>query len=269
MRFHALVVAVLAACTNVPGSAPSTAPDASAPGDASVTTFSAVTVSLTFDDTLADQYQVGALLASHGMHATFFVNSPRIDTFGYMTRAQLDTLRDAGNEIAGHTLDHVHLTQLAPADAQHQICDDRTALVAMGYAATSFAYPFGDQNVAVEQIAQGCGYAAARSIGGLFPVATSDDTCASCPLANPMPPADRMAVRTPGSVGPGTTFDEIRQALETADAHGGGWVPLVFHHVCDSCSSNLVQPATLEHLFDWLEAHDVKVRTVGEMLPTN
>ena len=267
MRFHGLVVALLAACTNVPGSAPSTAPDASAPGDVSAPTFSAVTVSLTFDDTLADQYQVGAMLASHRMHATFFINSPRIDTFGYMTTAQVNDLRDAGNEIAGHTIDHVHLTQITPDQAQHQICDDRAALVARGYSVTSFAYPFGDENTAVEDIAKSCGYTTARSIGGLVPVQTSDDTCTSCPLANPMPPTNRMAVRTPGSVGPGTTFDEIRQALETADAHGGGWVPLVFHHVCDSCSSNLVQPATLEHLFDWLEAHNVKVKTVGEMLP--
>src|SRR5678816_582674 len=128
-----LSTAVLAACTVAPntGSAPSL--------DASVRS-SSVIVSLTFDDTLSDQYQVGELLAAWNMHATFFVNSPRIGQTGYMSLTQVRDLRDRGNEIGGHTLDHLHLTQLDPATAQQQICDDRSALIAMGFDTKSFAY---------------------------------------------------------------------------------------------------------------------------------
>src|SRR3954454_18489819 len=46
-------------------------------------------VTLGFDDTLADQYQVADILKPHGIEATFFVNSPRIGAgSSYMTLAQ-------------------------------------------------------------------------------------------------------------------------------------------------------------------------------------
>jgi Polysaccharide deacetylase len=67
-------------------------------------------VSLTFDDTLANQYQTRSMLAAHGMHATYYVNSPRIDTSGYLTKAQLLGLQSDGNEIAGHTVSHLDLS---------------------------------------------------------------------------------------------------------------------------------------------------------------
>src|SRR4051812_35444152 len=64
-------------------------------------------VSLTFDDTLADQYAARALLAEHGMHATFYTISNRIGFDGNsMTLAQMQGLAADGNEIAGHTLSH-------------------------------------------------------------------------------------------------------------------------------------------------------------------
>ncbi len=48
-----------------------------------------------------------------------------------------------GHEIGGHTLTHVDLVTVPATEARRQICDDRAALVAMGFPVTSFAYPFG------------------------------------------------------------------------------------------------------------------------------
>src|SRR5206468_2928521 len=67
-------------------------------------------VSLTFDDTLSNQYQTGSMLAARGMHGTFYVNSSRVDVAGYMTKAQLLALQSGGNEIAGHTVNHLDLS---------------------------------------------------------------------------------------------------------------------------------------------------------------
>src|SRR5688572_33185739 len=65
----------------------------------------ATVVSLTFDDGDASQYAVKDLLASRGMHATFFVNSAKVGTGSfYMSWAQVDALDAAGNEIAGHKI---------------------------------------------------------------------------------------------------------------------------------------------------------------------
>jgi peptidoglycan/xylan/chitin deacetylase (PgdA/CDA1 family) len=256
-----LSLGLLVACNTTPSSGPAgpgaTAPDARAP-DSRPQGSSNVIVSLTFDDTLADQVPVGAMLAAHNMHATFFVNSSRIGLSSYMTLAQVNQLSDAGNEIAGHTLDHLYLTHLDAENLRHQVCDDRNALIALGFDVTSFAYPFGDENATVEQVVHDCGYMVARSIGGLY----TSDSCASCPYANAMPPENLYDVRTMPSVAGATTADSLEAYVITAEEHGGGWVPYVFHHVCDACSSAQVRPSVLAEFLDRLEARGVRVVTM-------
>src|SRR5205085_5174907 len=80
-------------------------------------------VSLSFDDTLANQYQTRSTLATHSMHATFYVNSSRVDQAGYMTKAQLLALQSDGNEIAGHTVNHLDLSTVDVDEQKRQICD--------------------------------------------------------------------------------------------------------------------------------------------------
>jgi peptidoglycan/xylan/chitin deacetylase (PgdA/CDA1 family) len=216
------------------------------------------TVSLTFDDTLADQQLAADALDAHGFAGTFYVNSPRIDQPGFLTGDQLAALAAHGHEIGGHTLDHEHLPQLAPADAQHEICDDRAALVARGFAVTSFAYPFGASDGDVEAIVASCGYTSGRDVGGIG--------CRDCRRGNAMPPADPYLVATPDSIKPDTTLASIEDVI----AHAGGtWVPLVFHHVCDGCDAFAVSPTTLIALLDWLDAHHVAVRTVADVIESH
>jgi hypothetical protein len=43
-------------------------------------------VSLTFDDKFADQFQVAAMVAARGMHATVFINSGRVNLPGSMSQ---------------------------------------------------------------------------------------------------------------------------------------------------------------------------------------
>ena len=136
-------------------------------------------VSFTFDDGDATQYQVKDLLASRGMRATFFVNSPRIGTSGFhMSWAQLDALAADGNEIAGHTLTHANLTDPALTDAQKraEVCDDRQNLVARGYDPVSFAYPTGAADAAAQSILTECGYLLGRRVGGIV----SPNWCPAC-----------------------------------------------------------------------------------------
>ena len=92
-------------------------------------------VTLGFDDGTVDQFANGfPILSAHGMHATFFVNTGPITAgdVGHMSWSDLHALFNAGNEIAGHTVDHADLKPLSVADAEHQVCDDRNALLARG-----------------------------------------------------------------------------------------------------------------------------------------
>ena len=219
-------------------------------------------VSLTFDDTLADQAQVAAMANARGLHVTFFVNSPRFDHTSYLTLAQALAFQAQGHEIAGHTLDHLDLTTLTLADATHEVCDDRAALLADGLAARTFAYPHGATNAAVEQIVASCGYNGARDVGGLV----ANGSCQTCPFADTVPPDTVFDVRTAGVVTIDTTLDDLERDVLQAEQHGGGWVPIVFHHVCDGCSSLSLSPATLGAFLDWLAARGTIVKTFGDVI---
>jgi peptidoglycan/xylan/chitin deacetylase (PgdA/CDA1 family) len=207
-------------------------------------------VSLTFDDTFADQQVAVDLLDERGMRGTFYINSARINGPGFLSQSQLLAWQEQGHEIAGHTRTHVNLPMQAPDEQRRQVCDDRVALLGIGFAVTSFAYPFGASEALTEQIAAECGYNSARGVGG---------------ASNPIPPLDLYDLRTPPSVKPETTLADMQGYVLAAEP-AGAWVPLVFHHVCDGCSSIGVSPATLAAFLDWLETTDNQVLTVDEVI---
>ena len=228
-------------------------------------------VSLTFDDGQATQAQVKDLLASRGMHATFYVNSAKVGTSGfYMTWAQVDALAATGNEIAGHTLTHVDLTGTSLSEAQKraEVCNDRQNLIARGYDPVSFAYPSGWGDSLAESIVRDCGYQTGRRVGGVV----SPNWCPTCgsPPAESLPPEDPFLVRTP-AFGNGEITLAAMQNVVTKAELAGGWVPLVFHGVCETatCGEGWVRPSTLAALLDWLGARSANgtvVRTMREAM---
>jgi peptidoglycan/xylan/chitin deacetylase (PgdA/CDA1 family) len=208
-------------------------------------------VSLTFDDTLPDHQVAVDLLDERGMRGTFYVNSKRVDRTGYLSAEQLAGWQEQGHEIAGHTIDHVNLAEADPEEARRQICDDRAALVDVGFSSsTSFAYPFGATNDVVEQIAAECGYTSARGVGG---------------RSNPIPPPDPFNILSAPPVDPETTLEDLQAYVADGEADGG-WVPIVFHHVCDGCSTNAISPDTLAAFLDWLAEEGKAVHTMGEVM---
>ena len=115
-------------------------------------------VSLTFDDGSADQYAARPILAAHGMAGTFYIISGLTGKYAYyMTWDQVRGLAEDGNEIGGHTLDHVKLTTVPPAEQRRQVCEDRRNLIGRGFRPTSFAYPESDVNASVEAVVK-CRY---------------------------------------------------------------------------------------------------------------
>ena len=41
--------------------------------------------------------------------------------------------------------------------------------------------------------------------------------------------------------------------MTAAEENGGGWVQLVFHHLCDGCDAYSITPANFTALLDWLQ----------------
>lgn len=224
-------------------------------------------VSLTFDDGQASQYATLPMLQSRGMAGTYYINSGLVGSSGYyMTWPQIHDLYTAGNEIGGHTLNHTNLTQVTAATATTEVCNDRTNLINQGFPVTSFAYPYAAVNATAEQIVRDCGYTSGRGVGSLF-----DSGCSGCAYAETIPPRNAYNLRTAEPGTSTTALSDLQSSVTNAENNGGGWVPMVFHGICDnSCTgSNSMTTGTFTAFLDWLQlraANGTVVRTVDQAM---
>ncbi len=222
-------------------------------------------VSLTFDDGQASHYAVAmSMMGPRGLVGTYYINSAMVGSSGYyMTWPQIHEIAAAGNEIGGHTLHHVNLNNVDATTARTEVCDDRSALIAQGFTqVTSFAYPEAAVNATAQQIVRECGYDTGRTVGDLWNEG---------PYAETIPPQDPYRVRTTEGTTTGTTLEDLKAMVTDAETHGGGWVPMVFHGICDNqcTNSNTVTTATFTAFLDWLaprSADGTVVRTVAQAL---
>jgi len=227
-------------------------------------------VSLTFDDGLKTHYDLAfrRALQPHNLNGTFYNVSGlnEVDP-QHMTWAELTALNNGGNEIGGHTVNHVNLkTTTDDATKVKEVCDDRQNLIQHGFYPTSFAYPEGAYDATAEAIVQSCGYTTARAAGGIDTAGTG----AGPVYAETIPPKDPYATRTvydaptgnPPNVPP-VSLSYLQSSVTAAAQHGGGWVPLVFHQICSqtydpadygSCIADYgpIELDTLNAFMDWL-----------------
>jgi peptidoglycan/xylan/chitin deacetylase (PgdA/CDA1 family) len=223
-------------------------------------------VSLTFDDAYLDQYlYLRPLLRSHHMNATYYVITS--DSDGpfrcCMSFAQLRTLQSEGDDIGGHGVSHVRLTDpsVSSTDKLADVCGSRTDLLANGIVdPVSYAYPFGAFNTAAEAIVGACGYLNSREGGD----ASLSTTVPSVPWAETLPPKNPYALRTVDVDAPkAKNLADLETFVNAAAAHGGGWLPLTFHQVCDhaaadykTCMSSwsAIDDRLMGQFLDWLAA---------------
>lgn len=124
-------------------------------------------VMLTFDDGHADAYGVVLpLLQQYGMTGTFFVTVNLVDRLGYLSRAQVRALADAGMDVESHAMDHISM--IRPLNQQiYQLCRSRDFLSAWtGTDVRQFAYPSGDYNDLSGTALSTCGYLSAYKKAG-------------------------------------------------------------------------------------------------------
>lgn len=229
------VVAVLLVRALTPGTAA-----AARPGHGQRTA-SVTTVTLTFDDAYQDQWLYGVpLLRSHHMTGTFYVITS--DSDGpypcCMSWAQLRTLQGEGDDIGSHTVHHADLPKVAAAKAVQEVCASRQDMMKHGIDdPVSFAYPFGSFTPANEKVVRQCGFTNARQGGGI----SSSNTKPGAPWQETLPPKDPEAVRTiaPNGTSP-IQLRTLERYVAGAATHGGGWLPITFHDVCDPNAADFI-----------------------------
>jgi peptidoglycan/xylan/chitin deacetylase (PgdA/CDA1 family) len=223
-------------------------------------------VSLIFSDTLKSQTRVGPLFAKYGLHAALYVNSGRIGAkSAYLSLKDLQALAAAGHEVGSHTAGHKDLESLPLEEVRKQVCDDRAALMHMGFAVTSFAYPFSSDTPTVRQVLEDCGFNTASATGLL----RHPHGCQRCPLAETLPPEDPLRIRAVASVQEDWTLEDLKSLVRQAEGAGGGWITLSFHQICEGCASYGVSEAKLEAFLAWLAPRATQgtyVRTPHELI---
>ncbi|MET1038707.1 MAG: polysaccharide deacetylase family protein, partial [Aeromicrobium sp.] len=222
-------------------------------------------ISFTFDDGYADQLPAAASLAAQGMKGTFYVNTGTIGREGIMTRAQLDSLKAAGHEVGGHTVNHTSLPSLPAAEAKRQICLDRNNLHDWGFAPRSFAYPFAEMNASVAALVRDCGYNSARNLGDLKSRFGGIDGL----YAETTPPPNAYETRALDQVESTWTLQDLKDSVTNAEDNGGGWVQLTFHNVCTTtCPALAVKQSVFDEFVVWLKARQANtvVKTVGDVI---
>jgi hypothetical protein len=242
---------------------------ASSPAPAAAVVPTVVTIE--WHDGNADQINVLPILddPTRPMHATFLVNTGPILAHdpAKLTVAQVQAIFSDGNEIGGHTLDHVNVQPLSTADARHQICTDRNNLLDMNVQPTTFAYPFASFDSGSEDVARYCNYNDASATAGL---------ALKGPAANTIPPADPYAIRTVPAVKKSTKLKTLEQYVFNAEAsaqvQGSAWIIFVFHHLCDAhshCGPYVISPAKFSAFLDFLHnqaANGVVVKTMAGVM---
>jgi len=102
-------------------------------------------VAITFDDGCESDLLVAApLLHDSGFNATFYAVAGWIGKPGFLSRAQLQELSDAGFEIGCHSMTHAYLSHLDDAGLQKEIADAKVCLEQLiGKPVTHFSCPGG------------------------------------------------------------------------------------------------------------------------------
>lgn len=158
-------------------------------------------VAQSWDDGVADDVRLTALLRRYRARATFNLNpglhqSQR--SFGWLHgdkevwRLGRDELVEvyAGFEIANHSLTHPYLADLSPMDLEREVRDSRRILQDwFQQPVRGFCYPFGGFNPAVKEAVRATGHGYARTVAEIEPVFPPVDPLelgVSCRFNDPM-----------------------------------------------------------------------------------
>jgi hypothetical protein len=140
-------------------------------------------IAMTFDDNHETQFSAAQTAISYGIPVTLYVIPDLVNGAGYLTTAQLTTLRDAGHLIAGH-----HQTELTtlPSGGQSTVAGVQSWLESNGFGAGAlhFAYPGGKYNSDVLSAMSNLGMISARTISGIPASGPNDASIASYSFQN-------------------------------------------------------------------------------------
>jgi len=214
--------------------------------------FSQGMVTITLDDGWSTQYTYARpALQQRGLRSTYYLVTEGIrgGWGGYLTTSQVQTLRNDGNELAGHTLTHEDLPTLTAAQVEAQLRDSQAWLKSQfGLASVpAFASPFGRYNASTLTAIQKY-YGSHRTVNGGFNYRDSNIL-------------QLRAYDVTSDVSAAT----VRGWIDRAAAEGT-WLILVFHEFVNGTPTRSTEcsVSTFTAILDHVKARNVRNVTVSE-----
>ncbi len=166
----------------------------------------------------------------------------------YASQSQVATLAQSGHEIGAHTETHPHLPTLTTAEKQAEINGSRQALLNAGFApVNTIAYPFGEYDAEVQQIAQDSGFILGRSVLRGYNDATT----------NPFELKIQQVGRT-------RTLAEMQGWIDQAAA-SKTWLIFMFHQISNNQNDTFgITEADFNALVNYSKNADVDHITVAQ-----
>ncbi len=107
------------------------------------------------DDGPVQDRRLVALLNKYHLKGTFHLNSNKLNTSNYLQKEELKSLFK-GHEVSVHSMNHPGLSGLPQSEIRSEILGDKFALEKIsGHSVRGIAYPFGNYNDDVVEIAKG------------------------------------------------------------------------------------------------------------------
>jgi peptidoglycan/xylan/chitin deacetylase (PgdA/CDA1 family) len=112
-------------------------------------------ITMTMDDGSDTQYDMAyMILKEHNIPATAFIVTGWFGMKpGRLSLEEMHEMQDAGWEIGSHSVSHMKLTQMPFKEVFNETYDSKTWLEARGFRVSSFAYPMGNFNSTIKQLA--------------------------------------------------------------------------------------------------------------------
>jgi peptidoglycan/xylan/chitin deacetylase (PgdA/CDA1 family) len=185
-------------------------------------------------------------LQQYGYNGTFYIISGVLNSGNYMSSSQVLQLRNAGNEIASHTVTHPDMVQLTPAQQDVELQQSKADLEALiGAPVANFCTPYGSYNDAllakIKQV-----YSSHRTVQSGFNTKADTDFY-------------QLKVQNIYNT---TTKADVAGWVATAKAQGS-WLILVYHEIMSSPGQYDTTPALFDAQLQAIQASGLTVKTLA------
>ena len=210
-------------------------------------------ISIVFDDNYDNQYDYAwPSMQQRGISGTFYIRTDTMETPGYMSYSELQTLQASGNEVASHSVTHRSFTSLSDAEIQNECSNSKLALETNGLLISNFAYPNGNTTNHIDSIVDNY-YRSGR-------------TAYASPYLVTVPTSQ---FRLPGfsSEDEPSELDSLKNIINQISSTNS-WGVILFHNIVpnDNSSPYTTSLADFENFLDFTISKNVKFLTINQTL---